>query len=481
MQHYRPAHKHSSFFRLCSRPFAILCSISLLLAQCWLVPAHAAYLGSIGIKDEKEMGRQFAVMVRAKLPLIDDPEVKLYVQGVVDTLAKTMPPQPFPFIAGVILHNTMNAFAVPGGQIFIFSGLMMQLDSEAELAGVMAHEMAHVTQRHMASRMEKAQAVTIGSLLLAVAGIALGGGGAAALGAMGAGQSAMLNYSRVDETEADSQGYQYMLKAHYPPQAMAQGFQKIRQKSWIGGGGSLPAYLSTHPDLGERISNIMARVQAAPAAVRDRSVDNRRFMRVQTLLWGRYGDEAAALQRFSKENKNIALAQMGKGLVYTRMNNVPEALQAFTTALRLQPNDALILREAGIFHYKLGDKHLADQYLNAAMHSDRQDYMARYYYARLMDETGKSREALPYYQEVLRYVPEDSEVHASYARSLGQNGQNFLAHLHLAYSALYMNDKKKTARLLEKAKSAQRTAADKQALNKFETIYKERKEIWEES
>ncbi|MDD2967445.1 MAG: M48 family metalloprotease [Desulfovibrionaceae bacterium] len=481
MQHHHPARGHSFFPFFCRRSLAFLCIISLLLAQCWVLPAHAAYWGSIGMKDEKEMGRQFAVMVRAKLPLIDDPEVKLYVQGVVDTLAKTMPPQPFPFVAGVILHNTMNAFAVPGGQVFIFSGLMMQLDSEAELAGVMAHEMAHVTQRHMASRMEKAQAVTMGSLLLAVAGLALGGGGAAAVGAMGAGQSAMLNYSRIDETEADSQGYQYLLKAKYPPQAMAQGFQKIRQKSWIGGGGSLPAYLSTHPDLGERISNIMARVQAAPASVRNRPVDNRRFMRVQTLLWGRYGDEATALHRFDAEKNNIALAQMGKGLVYTRMNNVPDALQAFNSALHLQPNDSLILREAGIFHYKLGDKHLADQYLRAAMQADRQDYMARYYYARLLDETGRTREALPYYQEVLRYVPEDSEVHAAYARSLGQNGQTFLAHLHLAYSALYINDKKKTARLLEKAKGIQRSASDTQALRKFETIYKERKEIWEES
>ncbi|MEI3479679.1 MAG: M48 family metalloprotease [Bilophila sp.] len=77
-----------------------------------------------------------------------------------DKLVKTFPPQPFPFTANVLLHNSMNAFAVPGGYVFVHTGLIMQLEHESELAGVLAHELAHVTQRHIASRMERARPVT---------------------------------------------------------------------------------------------------------------------------------------------------------------------------------------------------------------------------------------------------------------------------------------------------------------------------------
>lgn len=136
-----------------------------------------------------------------------------------DRLVKALPPQPFDFKATVVLHNSLNAFAVPGGYVFVFTGLIMNLDREDELAGVLAHELAHVTQRHVASRLERAQYLTIGSLLLAIAGVAAGGpgGGALAVGALGAGQSAMLNYSRVDENEADHIGLQYLVAAGYPP------------------------------------------------------------------------------------------------------------------------------------------------------------------------------------------------------------------------------------------------------------------------
>lgn len=86
-----------------------------------------------------------------------------------DRLVKALPPQPFDFKATVVLHNSLNAFAVPGGYVFVFTGLIMNLDREDELAGVLAHELAHVTQRHVASRLERAQYLTIGSLLLAIA------------------------------------------------------------------------------------------------------------------------------------------------------------------------------------------------------------------------------------------------------------------------------------------------------------------------
>lgn len=103
----------------------------------------------------------------------------------------------------------------------------------------------------------------------------------------------MLNYSRMDETEADQIGLQYLTSAGYRPQGLQGAFEKIRRKQWASGI-DIPEYLSTHPDVGGRINEIHARIQGLPAAVRNRKDDDTRFNRVKTLIWARYGDPDAA-------------------------------------------------------------------------------------------------------------------------------------------------------------------------------------------
>ena len=461
------------------RVLALLVMLLFLAAQLVAVPAQAFFFGGVTIKDEKEMGHKFDVMIRSNMGIVEDPEVSLYVNQIVERLVKTLPPQPFNFKAAVILHNSLNAFAVPGGYVYVFTGLIMNLDKEEDLAGVLAHELAHVTQHHVASRLERAQFVTIGSLLLAIAGVAVGGssGGALAVGALGAGQSAMLNYSRIDETEADQIGLQYLVAAGYPPQGMVDGFKVLRQKSWMSGT-NVPTYLSTHPAIGDRINGLQARIQGMGKAVQGRTQDNKRFTRVKTLLWARYGDEQAAQQRFAGKD---GLSCMGRGIVLARINRVNEANKAFDDALAASPNDPLILREAGAFHYRKGDMSRADGLLRQAMRLDPRDYMASFFYARMLDETGRQAQAAQYYKEVLRYVPEDAEVHEAYARSLGKAGDSAGAYIHMAYSALYSNNKKQAERYFNQAKALSGKAANPRDFQRLEAAYKERKEIWDKN
>ena len=461
------------------RVLALLVMLLFLAAQLVAVPAQAFFFGGVTIKDEKEMGHKFDVMIRSNMGIVEDPEVSLYVNQIVERLVKTLPPQPFNFKAAVILHNSLNAFAVPGGYVYVFTGLIMNLDKEEDLAGVLAHELAHVTQHHVASRLERAQFVTIGSLLLAIAGVAVGGssGGALAVGALGAGQSAMLNYSRIDETEADQIGLQYLVAAGYPPQGMVDGFKVLRQKSWMSGT-NVPTYLSTHPAIGDRINGLQARIQGMGKAVQGRTQDNKRFTRVKTLLWARYGDEQAAQQRFAGKD---GLSCMGRGIVLARINRVTEANKAFDDALAASPNDPLILREAGAFHYRKGDMSRADGLLRQAMRLDPRDYMASFFYARMLDETGRQAQAAQYYKEVLRYVPEDAEVHEAYARSLGKAGDSAGAYIHMAYSALYSNNKKQAERYFNQAKALSGKAANPRDFQRLEAAYKERKEIWDKN
>lgn len=464
------------FFR---RLTAILAILVLLVPLGFPPQARAFFFGGVSLKDEKEMGHKFDVMVRSHLPIVEDPEVSQYVSDVVKRLVKAIPPQPFDFTSSVVLHNALNAFAVPGGYVFVFTGMIMNLEREEELAGVLAHELAHVTQRHVASRLERAQYLTLGSLLVAVAGVALGGpaAGAAAVSAAGASQSAMLNYSRIDESEADHIGLQYLTAAGYPPSGMVGGFKVLRHKNWMSGI-NIPTYLSTHPAIGDRVNGLQARIETLPASVRNRKSDNRRFQRVKTLLWARYGDEQAALQRFSGKD---GLSQMGRGIVLARQNRVTEAAQAFDAALAAAPHDPLVLREAGAFHYRKGSMDRAEPLLAEAMRRDPRDYMASFFYARLLDETGRQAQAGRYYTDVLRHVPQDPEVHQAYARSLGTAGKTADAYIHMTYSALYANNRKLTERYFNQAKALASKASDRRAFQRLEAAYRERKEIWEKS
>lgn len=447
-----------------------------LLAPLTVAPAHAFLFDSFGVADELELGRKFDVLVRSRMPIVEDPEVKGYIRDLTERLSAKLPPQPFPFTPNVILHNSMNAFAVPGGYLFVHTGLIMHLEHESELAGVMAHEMAHVTQRHVASRIDRSRFTTLASLVGALAGVFIGknsssGAGAAVTGSLAAGQAAMLNYSRTDETESDQVGLQYLTTAGFRPQGMVGAFEKIRKLQWTSGL-SIPEYLSTHPDVGSRVTEISARVKILPAAIQNRPESDARFSRVQTLIWARYGDPDQAARKFQG---STALDLMGQAMLLARKNRINDAAALFDKALAKAPQDALITREAGIFHYSTGGNR-AESLLRKALSLDPRDAMATFFLARFMSDGGNHAEAQAMFKSLLRVYPDDSEIHFYYGRSLGTSGQHFRAYLHLAYSTLYENNLKKTDSWLAKARPLALVPTDKDDLDRLRAIYDDRKQ-----
>ena len=146
-------------------------------------------------------------------------------------------------------------------------------------------------------------------------------------------------------------------------------------------------------------------------------------------------------------------------------------------ALACAPGDALVVREAGRFYYNKGDAR-AGRTLLRALELDPNDIMAQFFYARLLDGSGDKASAHKYYQQVLRRLPQDAEVHYYYGRSLGEAGKVFDAYLHLAYSSLYQNDKRKTESWLKQARPLARTPVEQDQLKRFEAIYAERQEVW---
>jgi predicted Zn-dependent protease len=466
-----------SFFR---RSACFLLALCLALSGL-LSPRAAGAWGEFTIKDEKELGDKFNVLIRSRMPLVQDTEIVNYVADMVARLTRTLPPQPFPFTVSVIRHNAVNAFACPGGYIFVHTGLLLSMGDESEVAGVIAHEMAHVTQRHIARRIESSQMVSLLSVVGMLAGAFLGGeGGAAAVtGSMAASQAAMLNYSRNDEREADQVGMSYLTRAGYAPQGMGAAFEVLSRRQWLMGS-TLPTYLSTHPGLAERVRDMGVRVARLPASQRSVKTDNTRFLRVQALVRARYSDTQSAIQAFSRQmnGPGRCVALMGMGILAARQNHVADAARHFEEALACAPSDALIVREAGQFHYSKGDRSQGGILLARAVSMNSDDIYALFYQARNLADLGRTAEAVELARRVLRKVPEDAEVHDLLARLYGSSRQMFLANLHMAYGGLYEHNERKVRQFYDKAKNLAKTPQETDALERFEKQYKDIKEFW---
>jgi predicted Zn-dependent protease len=210
-------------------------------------------LNLYSLEREIALGKQMAQMVEQSARMVDDPVVVEYVDRVAQNLVRNSDAK-VPFTVKVIDSDEINAFALPGGFFFVNSGLILAADEEAELAGVMAHEIAHVTARHGTKNATKAQLAQWAMIPLLI----FGPGGWAGYGiyqGLNFGLPlAFLKFSRSAEREADFLGLQYMYKAGYDPTAFITFFEKIKEIERKRPG-SVPKVFSSHPPTEERVES----------------------------------------------------------------------------------------------------------------------------------------------------------------------------------------------------------------------------------
>jgi Zn-dependent protease with chaperone function len=232
--------------------------------------------------DDVKVGRQAAAEAEQQFPLLRDSEVQSYVESVGQRLVAAIPPEfqhpEFHYYFKVINASDINAFALPGGPMYVNRGMIQAARNEGEMAGVMAHELSHVALRHGTAQATKAQKYSLLAGIAGIAGSVLGGGG---LGQLAAGSVGVyfLKFSREYETEADLLGARIMANAGYDPRDLANMFQTIQRQGGGGGG-----FFSDHPSPANRFERINQEAQYLQ--VRNVQRDNREFIAVNERLRG---------------------------------------------------------------------------------------------------------------------------------------------------------------------------------------------------
>lgn len=316
--------------------------------------------------DEAQIGRAIMHSIRASGSLVEDPLITEYVNEIGHRVAAFANDGDYKFTFFVVNDPTINAFALPGGFIGVHTGLIEATRSEDELAGVLAHEIAHVTQRHIARAVHAnsrqslmSTAIMLGAILAGAAGAGsdvVQGGIAVAQGTQAQSQ---INFTRSNEHEADRIGIQALADAGFDPQGMASFFEVISRQTGSGEF-KVPEFLQTHPVSSARIAESRSRARAYPA-VRNDDSKNYGVARAR-LLVARQKTAEDAVAYFERQNYEFMTdaQRYGLAVAYTRDGQHLKANRIFEELVNRQP-------EVIPYHIGLAESQLALEQIDVAM------------------------------------------------------------------------------------------------------------------
>jgi len=216
----------------------------------------ATACATISTQQEVQMGQQYAQQINAQLPIVEDAEVNRYINVLGDSIAKLSDNRNLDWHFFIVNTDEVNAFAVPGGFIYVNRGLIERADKMDQLAGVLGHEIGHVINRHTVKQMQKQQEANVGVTLACIlTNVCNSQASQAAINV--AGSALFAKFSRQDETEADEVGIQYVTRAGIDPRGIPEMFRKLLEERQSAPS-ALDAWFSTHPTEESRITDTNA-------------------------------------------------------------------------------------------------------------------------------------------------------------------------------------------------------------------------------
>jgi beta-barrel assembly-enhancing protease len=441
--------------------------IIFLLCATLSLPAYPAGLPDLGdnseaafnSSQERALGQKIMREIRTDRDYLDDPELSDYLNAVGGRLVLSAQSRDaFEFF--FVRDNSINAFALPGGFIGINSGLVLAAQSESELASVLAHEITHVTQRHIARQIAGTENSNIIATVATLAAIIIAArtnsqaGQAAVATSQGLAIQNQLDYTREHEREADRIGLQLLEKTGFDPRGMASFFDRL-QKSTRFQESNAPSYLRTHPLNTERIADVQNRAQKSPVKIVADSLD---FQLVRAKLRAQDGAAKEAVNYFDANATNKSTANFydattanksaaqyyGTALALLRLREFDRAEKEIAAARKFASHPMLDHLAAQIKRDS-GDANSALEILRTALKSNPQNRALNYAYIDTLLTTKQNDLALKAVNERLTSVQDDYRLYELQARSYAALGKKLPQHQ--AQAEAYIRQEKLPAAL----------------------------------
>ncbi|KAA3626157.1 MAG: M48 family peptidase [Proteobacteria bacterium] len=406
------------------------------------LPEMGSTAGSIWSAHEQErIGKELMRRLQQAGKLLEDPLITEYVEAVGARLVGSADVLDQPFTFFVVDDPSINAFAAPGGYIGVHTGLIAAAQDEGEMAAVLAHEIAHVTQNHLARAYEDASSMSLPAAAALLGAILLGGAdaqlGSAAIAGVAAGTvQRQINFTRDNEREADRIGIQILANAGFDPGDMPEFFERMQRASRYYGT-QLPSYLLTHPVTTDRLAEARDRASSLPVRQQVLALE---FHLAQARVVARAAEDLdATYQQFHKmstESQGVVrdAARYGEALLLLRAKRIPAAREAALALQREEP-DRLAYRllladiEVAASQWKEALTIYAD-----ALRLFPGNYPLALGYATTLMQTDQAAKAREFLQEYMRGRAPDAELYRLAARASGEAGRVAEAHGYLAES-----------------------------------------------
>ncbi|MEA1890229.1 MAG: M48 family metalloprotease [Pseudomonadota bacterium] len=385
--------------------------------------------------EQKKLGEGFYRQARAYMDLVDDPELKEYLDDLGNRLIEGAGLARGSFTFFMINDNTVNAFAVPGGYIGVHTGLLLTAKNEAEVASVLGHEIAHVTQQHIPRMISAQKKNLLPNLATLLAGILLGGQATEAAIAITSARSIdnQLTFTRSFEREADRIGINVLANSGYDTDAMADFFLRMQQANTLYETNA-PQFLLTHPITTDRIAEAKSRAANYPHTATN---DNTRFTLIHAKLTVAKAEANGTISRYkTKIRKNgakfLLADHYGLALALLKGKKYSEAKKETALLLEHEPDQMLFkILEAQIASAQ-GNKSKSLELFSDIYNSNKSSLSAITYYAETLAHQGNYAEARKVLRKAVRKFPKSIVFYEMLSQAESESGSKMESHRALA-------------------------------------------------
>lgn len=407
------------------------------------------------VDRNKELGKRFMQAARREFTFVKDPEVVTLINKVGRDILEANGIDPATYHFLIVKKNQLNAFAIPGGFIFVFDGLLKKLGSIDALAGVLAHEIAHVEQDHFFKDSKKVGAINLATMAAVIlAGLAGESSGAAGVVAHAANITAQLKFTRENEEEADLFAIKFLEKTHYNPAGLAEFFKTLSDYDRFKMETAIPPYLSTHPGVIERRFMVESLVNK-PSVKEDPQYSTvQDWERIVTLLSAENGEGNDRTQdHHDKDNGFLSEERKHylNGLSALKSRQFKKALLAYQEAIKLNSNNSIYHADLATLYMDMGQVELAKEEALKSLNLSG-DYASLYLVLGMIEQAEKNfEEAIEHLKKAEERASDNPSIQFQLARSYHAISESAKEKFHLGRYYRFKLEPEKAIRQFKKA------------------------------